>query len=214
MQFNLHSNNAQVKMIGLSSPGSQYAIEPIYLAGARIITPTVFHDARGYFSEVFNLTLFSDTGIKVDFVQDCVSCSRQGVLRGFHGDFQTWKLVQVLKGAVMAAIVDLNPSSPTYFKSYVAMLNDINRKMLLVPPGFGNSFLVLSEEAIYFYKKTEYFSPSGEFTLRWNSPDVNVEWPISTPFLSKRDKYPPDTRKAFEESLRERQELPKNPFIL
>lgn len=142
-----------------------------------------------------------------------MSVSRRDTLRGIHGDYRTWKLIQCVHGAVMAAIVDLNPGSKTYFQSRTVFLNDRNRLMLLVPPGFGNSFLVLSDEAVYSYKKSTYFKPGAEFTLHHAAEGTGIDWPIDSPRLSARDTEAPRQRASFAAAMRHRRDLEGNPFL-
>lgn len=192
---------------------SSYEFQGLGLGGSMIITPYVFKDERGEFIETFHRAQFRER-LGLDFAQDCTSVSRLHCLRGIHGDFRTWKLIHCPKGSVLACIVDLNPGSPTYFQSRRATISDRNRWMLLVPPGFGNSFLVLEHDTIYSYKKTTYFRPGAEFTLRYDTRETGIEWPENIDFLlSKRDTEAPDSRESFEAAMRQRTDLENNPFL-
>lgn len=197
--------------------GHEYRILKTGLGDAVLIKPYTFADQRGSFTEFFNLDLFRDAGLMhATFVQDCYSVSAQGVLRGFHGDYRTTKLITVVRGEVLAAIVDLNPDSPTYFHVFSSTLSEQNRRLLLVPPGFGNSFLVTSvEDSVYLYKKTTHFIRGGEMTLRWDCPDLvgDFAWPTSEPLLSERDSSCPVCRSDFEDAMRKRVDLENNPFV-
>lgn len=193
---------------------SSYKFEELGLGRAMLITPHIFKDERGCFIENFNTAQFQEYfGFSV--AQDCMSVNKLHTLRGIHGDWRTWKVVNVPKGSVLACIIDLNPESPTYFQSKFVELNDKNRQILLVPPGFGNSFLVLEEGTIYCYKKSTYFQPGGEFTLFYNF----VEWPADIDFiLSKRDdaRWDPDIprcKESFEKAMQSRSDLENNPFL-
>lgn len=188
---------------------SSYEFVELGLGRAMVIRPYIFEDERGQFVETFNRAQF-DRRLGIEFVQDCVSVSRLHTLRGLHGDFRTWKLIHCPRGSVLANIINLNPSSPTYFESKTIEINDRNREMLLVPPGFGNSFYVLEDDTVYSYKKTTYFRPGAEFTLHYTC----VEWPAGIdPLLSKRDSTPPRNREEFEKELRTRFDLENNPFL-
>lgn len=187
---------------------SSYSFIELGLGSAKVIRPYVFKDMRGEFVETFNLAQF-DRYLGITFVQDCVSVSRLHTLRGIHGDFRTWKLIHCPKGSVLANIIDLNQSSPTYFQSKSVEISDKNRDMLLVPPGFGNSFYVLEDNTVYSYKKTTYFKPGAEFTLHYSC----VNWPSGIiPILSDRDSKPQKDRCDFEKEMRCRKGLEFNPW--
>ena len=189
---------------------SSYKFEKLRLNRSMLITPHVFKDDRGEFIEVFNQIQFKQV-LGIDFMQDCTSVSRKNTLRGIHGDFRTWKLIHCPKGSVMVCIIDLNPRSTTYFQSIRVLINDKNRALLLVPPGFGNSFYVLEEDTVYCYKKTTYFVPGFEFTLHYTC----VQWPNGIdPILSTRDLHAPMNRIEFESEMKKRSDLENNPFLL
>lgn len=156
-----------------------------------LIDPKVFTDERGYFFESFNQKRFNELlQIDVNFVQDNQSKSVKGVLRGLHYQMTQpqGKLVRVLHGEVYDVVVDLRQSSPTFGKSYCVILSEENRKMLWIPPGFAHGFLVLSETAEFFYKTTDYYHPASEACLKWNDPELNIQWPITVgPFLKEKD---------------------------
>ena len=189
---------------------STYKFEKLPLNLAMVITPHVFKDDRGEFIEVFNQVQFTQR-LGIDFQQDCTSVSRKNSLRGLHGDFRTWKLIHCPKGSIIACIIDLNPGSPTYFQSTQVLVNDKNRVLLLVPPGFGNSYYVLEEDTVYCYKKTTYFVPGAEFTLHYTC----AQWPegINPILLSKRDLQAPRNRREFESAMKQRNDLENNPFL-
>jgi dTDP-4-dehydrorhamnose 3,5-epimerase len=159
----------------------------------RTITPETFHDFRGEYVETFNAAkyIFHDSrGGLVEFVEDDISVSRRGVLRGLHGDDKTWKPVQCLFGAFYFVVVDMRTGSPTYlnWKSYT--LNDRSRMQVLVPAGCANGHLVLTEQCIFSYKQSQYYSGmKGQFSLRWDDPRLNIYWPIRNPILSERDAF-------------------------
>lgn len=160
-----------------------------------IIEPSVFGDDRGYFMETYNEEVFKDHGLDMTFIQDNESKSKKGVLRGLH--FQTeypqGKLVRVTKGKVWDVGVDLRKDSPTYGQWFGVELSDDNKKMFYIPEGFAHGFLVLSDEAVFNYKCTNLYHPEFDGGIRWNDPDINVEWPeIDTEFLlSEKDQNQP-----------------------
>ena len=174
-----------------------------------IIEPTVFGDHRGYFMESYSKRDFDEAGLTMDFVQDNESKSTKGVLRGLH--FQTkhtqGKLVRVIEGEVYDVAVDLREGSPTFGKWEGILLTAENKKQFYVPQGFAHGFLVLSEEAIFTYKCTDYYTPEYDSGVIWNDPDIGIEWPlegIDEVLLSDKDKKQ-QTLKEFKEK--------DNPFI-
>lgn len=145
-----------------------------------IIEPKVFSDSRGYFLESFNVAELKEYGIDTVFVQDNESKSVKGVLRGLH--FQTQKtqakLVRVITGEVFDVAVDLRKGSPTYGKWEGFILSESNKKQFYIPEGFAHGFLVLSNEAIFSYKCSDYYAPEYDGGVRWDDPDIGIEWPI------------------------------------
>ena len=158
------------------------------LAGVLLIQPpTVFEDSRGLYVETYNRQLYGDAGITVDFVQDDISISTQNVLRGIHGDNETWKLVSCLWGRFYLVVINWDESSPQWGKWESFVLSDQNHKQVLIPPKFGNGHVVLSEHAIFHYKQNTYYNRAAQFTLRWDDPKLNIWWPVKNPILSQRD---------------------------
>lgn len=158
-----------------------------------IVEPKVFGDHRGYFMETYNYNDFKEAGLDMVFVQDNQSKSRKGVLRGLH--FQKkhpqGKLVRVLSGEVFDVAVDLRPESPTYKKWFGTVLSGENQKQLYVPERFAHGFLVLSDEAEFVYKCTDFYHPEDEGGVLWNDPEIGVKWPIAEDLevlLSEKDK--------------------------
>ena len=152
------------------------AIEGVY-----IIEPRVFNDSRGYFFEAWKKEEFEEHIGKVEFVQDNESKSSYGVLRGLHyqkGDASQAKLVRVIKGKVLDVAVDIRKSSPTFGKYVMVELSDENKRQFFIPRGFAHGFLVLSDEAIFTYKVDNPYAPQADAGIRWNDPDVGIEWPI------------------------------------
>ncbi len=150
--------------------------------GVFIIEPKVFNDARGYFMEAWKQEEFNQHIGKVDFIQDNESKSSFGVLRGLHyqkGETSQAKLVRVIKGKVLDVAVDLRKSSPTFGKHVMVELSEENKRQFFIPRGFAHGFLVLSEEAIFTYKVDNPYSPFTDGGIRWNDPDLGIEWPIA-----------------------------------
>ncbi|OUN85449.1 dTDP-4-dehydrorhamnose 3,5-epimerase [Gemmiger sp. An50] len=162
------------------------------LPGVLVIEPTVFGDARGYFMETFQKEEFAAAGITNEFVQDNQSKSSRGVLRGLHfqKEHTQGKLVRVTKGEVFDVAVDCRPNSATFGKWVGVTLSDENKKQFYVPKGFAHGFLVLSDEAEFCYKCTDYYDPTAEGGIPYNDPTVNVEWPDCgcEYLLSEKDK--------------------------
>ena len=162
------------------------------VAGVIRIEPTVHRDGRGYFVETWQSRRFADHGISAEFVQDNVSSSIHGTLRGLHYQIEQaqGKLVQVVQGEVFDLAVDLRKSSPQYGKWVGEVLSAENKHQLWIPPGFGHGFLVLSETAEFAYKCTDYYAPEFERSIRWDDPDIGIEWPLvdgEQPVLSPKD---------------------------
>jgi len=158
------------------------------LDGVLLITPpTIFKDFRGGYIETYNKNLYHDAGIVVDFVQDDISISSRHVLRGIHGDAETWKLVSCLQGKFYLVTVNWDEASQQFGKWETFELSEENHLQVLIPPKFGNGHLVLSDQAIFHYKQSTYYNRVGQFTLMWDDPRLNIPWPVKNPILSKRD---------------------------
>lgn len=159
------------------------------IPGVIIVEPKVFGDARGFFMETFSAQRYQDADIPGPFVQDNVSFSQKGVLRGLH--FQNpnpqGKLVEVLIGEVFDVAVDIRLGSPTFGKWVGVTLSADNHRQFFVPAGFAHGFCVLSDTALFHYKCTEYYSPANEGGIAWNDPDIGIKWPIAAPQLSAKD---------------------------
>lgn len=165
---------------------------PTRLPEVILIKPKVFGDPRGYFLESWQQQKFADAGIHASFVQDNHSHSSQWILRGMHYQIQhtQGKLVRVSRGAVFDVAIDMRRSSPNFGKWVGVELSHTNHHMLWVPPGFAHGFLALSETVDFLYKCTDLYAPQYERTIRWDDPDVGIEWPIPagiTPQLAARD---------------------------
>ncbi|CAL1241287.1 dTDP-4-dehydrorhamnose 3,5-epimerase [Candidatus Methylocalor cossyra] len=159
------------------------------LDGVLHIMPDVFGDPRGFFLETWNRRRYAEYGLDRDFVQDNLSLSRRGILRGLHFQNPTpqGKLVQVLQGEVFDVAVDIRRGSPTFGRWYGAFLSGDNHHQLFVPEGFAHGFCVTSETALFAYKCTDFYNPAAEFSLRWDDPDLAIDWPVKTPVLSSKD---------------------------
>ena len=149
--------------------------------------PTIFEDFRGTYVETYNEQLYKQAGIAIDFVQDDISASSKHVLRGIHGDGETWKLVSCLFGKFYLVVINWDDTSPQFRKWDSFVLSDVNRLQVLIPPKFGNGHIVLTEQAIFHYKQSSYYNPAGQFTLIWNDPKLNIWWPVKDPLVSRRD---------------------------
>ena len=165
------------------------------LDGVVIIEPDVFGDNRGFFMESWNKKKMEEVGLYYDFVQDNHSKSTvKGTLRGIHfqkGDKAQAKLVRCVKGVVLDVAVDLRKNSPT-FKQWVGVeLSAENKKQLLIPRGFGHGFVTLTDDVEFLYKADNYYAPEADAGIRWNDPDIGVEWGIENPILSEKDKKNP-----------------------
>ena len=159
------------------------------IAGLKVIEPTVFGDARGYFMETYNYNDFKEAGIDCEFVQDNQSASKKGVLRGLH--FQTknvqGKLVRVTRGAVYDVAVDLRTNSPTFGEWYGVLLTEKNKIMFYVPEGFAHGFLILEDDTEFLYKCTNLYSPEHDSGLRWNDPTINIDWKFEEFNITEED---------------------------
>ena len=165
-------------------------VTPTALPDVLLVEPRVFGDDRGFFYESWNRRAFAAAGIDVDFVQDNHSRSRRGVLRGLHYQVERaqGKLVRAVAGEVFDVVVDLRRSSPAFGRSLGVVLSAANRRMLWVPPGFAHGFLVLSEDAEFLYKTTDYWFPEHERTLLWSDPALAIDWPLAgPPVLAAKD---------------------------
>jgi dTDP-4-dehydrorhamnose 3,5-epimerase len=165
---------------------------PTRLPEVVLIKPKVFGDARGFFLESWQLNRFSAAGIDANFVQDNHSRSAQWTLRGMHYQIQNTqgKLVRVTQGRVFDVVIDARRSSPNFGQWVGVELDDVKHHMLWVPPGFAHGFLALSESADFLYKVTDVYAPQHERTIRWDDPDVGIEWPLPAgvmPKLAARD---------------------------
>lgn len=164
------------------------------LEGVLILEPVVYGDDRGYFFESFRADLFKSLEIPEFFVQDNESMSGIGVLRGLHFQvppFAQGKLVRVVSGAVLDVAVDIRKHSATFGKHIAVELNETNKKMVWIPEGFAHGFVTLKEETVFQYKCTRYYHPDAEGSIRWNDPELSIDWGIDGPIVSEKDKKAP-----------------------
>jgi dTDP-4-dehydrorhamnose 3,5-epimerase len=163
------------------------------IEGVLIIEPEVFEDSRGFFMETYHRDRYMTSGINRVFVQDNLSYSVQGTLRGLHYQIGTpqAKLVQVISGEIFDVAVDIRPDSPTFGKWTGFHLSGQNRRQLFISEGFAHGFCVLSEIAYFFYKCSDFFAPDDEGGILWSDPDIGIDWPVEHPIISEKDKQYP-----------------------
>ena len=160
------------------------------IKGLLIVEPQVFGDERGFFLETYNQEKYKEAGIKYDFVQDNLSKSAKGVLRGLHyqvNPYAQGKLIQVIQGAVLDVAVDIRFGSPTFGQHVSVELNEKNKKQFWVPPGFAHGFISLENNTIFSYKCAGLYSPESERGIAWNDSDLNIDWKIKNPTVSEKD---------------------------
>lgn len=170
------------------------------IEGLVIVEPKVFGDHRGFFMESWSERAFAEAGLHYTFVQDNHSSSTvKGTLRGIHfqrGDKAQAKLVRCVRGAVLDVAVDLRPGSPTYKKWVGVELSEENKRMLMIPRGFGHGFVTLTDHVEFLYKADNPYAPESEGGIRWNDPELNIDWGVENPVLSAKDKVNPFLRDA------------------
>ncbi len=171
-------------------------IQDTALSGVLVIEPKVFGDSRGFFLEIYNQERYREAGIDLDFVQDNLSFSHQGTLRGLHyqNPHSQGKLVYVLQGEVFDVAVDIRDDSATFGDWVGVTLSAENKRQFYVPPGFAHGFCVTSETALFAYKCTDRYAPECEGSILWDDADIGITWPISSPLLSDKDKAAPRLR--------------------
>lgn len=159
------------------------------LEGLLLLNPDVHEDQRGYFLETFSKENYKDLGIKDNFVQDNLSKSIKGTLRGLHYQLESpqAKLVRVVRGKVFDVAVDIRSGSDTFGKHFSVILDDLTNNQLYIPKGFAHGFCVISEEAIFEYKCSDYYEPNDQLGLIWNDPSLEIDWPIERPLISLKD---------------------------
>ena len=160
------------------------------LEGVLLIKPDIYEDFRGINMEIYNDKIFRENGMDVTFVQENISVSSKGILRGIHGDDHTWKLMSCLSGKVYFVVVNCAANSSDFGKWESFILSDANRYQVLVPPLYGNAHLVLTESVTMHYKLSAYYNLAEQFTYRWDDKRFGIWWPIRYPLLSPRDENP------------------------
>lgn len=173
------------------------------LSGLKLLSPKIFGDERGYFFESYRQPLYSEAGIVELFVQDNISFSKRGAVRGLHYQEKPGqaKLVSCLQGTIWDVAVDIRPGSETFGKWAAVELDDVHCRQLYVPIGFAHGFCVLSETAKVCYKVSSLYDPKTEKAIRWNDPDLKVAWPVENPILSARDQMSPFFKEVFHEIM-------------
>jgi dTDP-4-dehydrorhamnose 3,5-epimerase len=165
-------------------------LEKTFIEGLLIITPKVFNDDRGFFYEFYNKSVLEKYNFTQKFVQDNISLSQKNTVRGLHyqtGEYAQGKLCSVLKGCAIDIAVDIRYGSPTYGQYYQIELSGENHKQLWIPPGFAHGFSVISEEAMFMYKCSNFYNKASERTIIFNDKDINVDWKIGNPIISEKD---------------------------
>ena len=164
-------------------------VEKTTMSEVLLLTPKVFDDERGFFLESYNQNIFEDAGISLEFVQDNHSRSCQGVIRGLHFQEKNpqGKLVRCIQGEILDVVVDIRSESPTFGQVLTIKLNQENKKLVWVPPGLAHGYSVLSETSEILYKVTDYYNPQDEAGIRWNDPELLIDWQVTNPKLSKKD---------------------------
>ena len=158
------------------------------LAGVMLVKPAVHTDMRGKNITLYNDRLYKEHGISMDFVEDKISVSKKDVIRGIHGDADTWKLISCPYGKIFLAVVDCDESSPQFGQWESFVLSDENFWQVLVPRKFGNGHAVLSDTAVFHYKWSAYYDLSNQFSYKYNDPRFGIDWPVKDPILFGRDK--------------------------
>jgi dTDP-4-dehydrorhamnose 3,5-epimerase len=163
------------------------------LDGVLVLEPELFGDARGFFLETYQSARYAEHGITRPFLQDNLSRSSRGVIRGLHlqNPNPQGKLVAVLRGRVLDVVVDVRRGSPSFGRHVAVELSEDNHRQLWVPRGFAHGFAVLSERADFFYKCDDYYSPKNEIAVRWNDPAIEIDWKVKEPSLSAKDAAAP-----------------------
>ena len=163
------------------------SIEKTTLNGVYLVKPSIHEDLRGNFYETYNKKSYFEVGLTADFIQDDISKSVKGVLKGMHGDDGTYKLVQCAYGTVYAVILNCDEKSSEFGKWQSFILSDENKYQLYIPPRYGNGYYVVSDVAVYTYKQSTYYGQFKQFTYKWNDKRFNIKWPSETPIISERD---------------------------
>ena len=158
------------------------------LPGLLVVERSAFKDFRGIYGEIYKEREYFEAGIRIKFVEQDFSTSRKNVLRGLHGDPKTWKLISCIYGELYLVVLNYDQKSPLFGKWEAFTLTPQNCLQILIPPMHANGHLITSEEAIFHYNQSEYYTDgSNQFSVRWDDPRFNISWPVKNPILSKRD---------------------------
>jgi dTDP-4-dehydrorhamnose 3,5-epimerase len=178
---------------------------PLELPEVLLLEPRVFGDRRGYFLEIFQARRYAEAGVPGPFVQDNLSFSRHGVVRGLHYQLAhpQGKLVMVAVGRVFDVVLDIRRGSPTFGRWVSLILEEESHRQLYIPPGFAHGFQVLSQSAVFLYKCTDYWAPGDEYGVRFDDPDLGIPWPVPEAILSDKDRELPRLRDIPPEQLPE-----------
>ncbi|MGH9332139.1 MAG: dTDP-4-dehydrorhamnose 3,5-epimerase [Vicinamibacteria bacterium] len=174
---------------------------PTALPEVILFEPVSHHDPRGFFVETFKEATYRDAGVEGEFVQDNLSCSRQRVLRGLHYQKRQGKLITVVRGEIQDVALDVRPDSETFGRWVGTKLSGADHRQLFIPPGFAHGFSVLSDEAYVWYKTTDVYRPEEEGGIRWDDPDLGIDWLVREPIVSDRDRRHPLLREIDRKSL-------------
>lgn len=168
-----------------------------------LLKPKIFRDRRGIFLESYRKSLFLKRGLDIDFVQDNISSSKKGAIRGLHYQIENPqdKLIMVMQGSILDVAVDLRMSSPTFGSHVARVISEQNRHQLFIPKGFAHGFSVLSDVALVYYKCSDYYNPDGERGLLWKDPALDVNWGVDEPVISDKDLHQPKLSEIPEEDL-------------
>lgn len=180
-------------------------IKHLALPEVLLIEPAIFADARGWFLEIFQAERYAGQGLTAAFVQDNLSFSRQGVVRGLHYQLKRpqGKLVMAVSGEVYDVVVDIRRGSPSFGSWVSTTLTGESGRQVYIPPGFAHGFCVVSDTAAFLYKVTDYYAPGDEYGIRWDDPDLGIPWPATTPLVSAKDQSYPGLKEAPRELLPE-----------
>jgi dTDP-4-dehydrorhamnose 3,5-epimerase len=182
-------------------------VYPAPLEGVLVLEPVRHADHRGHFLETFKEGNYREAGVSDAFVQDNLSYSRRNVLRGLHYQKRQGKLVTVVRGEIFDVALDIRPDSPSFGRSHTMTLSAETPRQLYIPPGFAHGFCVLSEEADVWYKSTDVYRPAEEGGIRWDDPDLGIDWPVREPILSERDRRHPFLKDVDRSRLITRREI-------
>lgn len=175
------------------------------ISGLLVLQPKIFSDERGFFAETYHAGRYAEKGVDDVFVQDNLSRSKKGVLRGLHYQlppFAQGKLVSVVYGKVMDVAVDIRPQSPTFGKHVAVELSADNKKQFWIPPGFAHGFVALEDDTVFIYKCTNVYSPDHDRGILWNDPDIGIAWPMENPIVSEKDRKHPFLKDVEKEILK------------